>query len=300
MAVMVVGGSGFIGSEVTKALVKNGIDTISCDLIQPSIADGSKWMRADILELTSIERILFEYEVDMIIHLVGLPAIEYCEKNPHFSFLLNVASVQNTLEAMRKADVKKIIFASSAAVYGLHADEPLRETKITAPKSIYGYHKLIAEETIKAYNRSYGISYVILRLFNVYGGNPYSGKDVISIFIRRAIKNEPLLVKGPRKFRDFVHVNDVAKAFLASLREDVLNEVINIGTGEKTTLGDVAQHIKEYFNNVKIIEEQTADDGTGLYADISKAKSVLKFEPIRSREGIGSHIAKYSQTVVVR
>jgi UDP-glucose 4-epimerase len=251
------------------------------------------------LELTSIERILFEYGVDTIIHLVGLPAIEYCEKNPHFSFLLNVVSVQHTLEAMRKGDVKKIIFASSAAVYGLQADKPLRETEITTPKSMYGYHKLIAEEAIRSYNYSYGIDYVILRLFNVYGGDPYSGKDVISIFIRRAISNEPLVVKGPRKFRDFVHVNDVAKAFLASSKEEIRNEIINIGTGEKTTLGDVAKYINEYFSNAKVIEEQTADDGTGLYADISKARSVLKFEPIRPREGIRSHVAKYSPTIAV-
>jgi UDP-glucose 4-epimerase len=296
---MIVGGSGFIGSEVTKTLIKNGINTIVCDLIQPSIVYGGKWIRADILELTSIERILFEYGVDTIIHLVGLPAIEYCEKNPHFSFLLNVVSVQHTLEAMRKGDVKKIIFASSAAVYGLQADKPLRETEITTPKSMYGYHKLIAEEAIRSYNYSYGIDYVILRLFNVYGGDPYSGKDVISIFIRRAISNEPLVVKGPRKFRDFVHVNDVAKAFLASSKEEIRNEIINIGTGEKTTLGDVAKYINEYFSNAKVIEEQTADDGTGLYADISKARSVLKFEPIRPREGIRSHVAKYSPTIAV-
>jgi len=297
---MVIGGSGFIGSEVTKTLTKNGIDAISYDLIQSSTTGEGKWIRADILELASIERVLFEYDVDTIIHLVGLPAIEYCEKNPHFSFLLNVTSVQNALEAMRKADVKKIVFASSAAVYSPHSNEPVRETGVVAPSSIYGYHKLIAEEAIRSFNHSYGIDYVILRLFNVYGGNPYSGKDVISIFIRRAIRNEPLVVKGPKKFRDFVHVNDVAKAFLASLREEVCNEVINIGTGEKTTLGDVAQYVKEYFNNAKVIEEQTADDGTGLYADISKAKSVLKFEPISSREGIRSHIAKYSQTAEVR
>ena len=300
MTVMVIGGSGFIGGEVAKALTRNGIDAISYDLIQSSVTGEGKWIRADILELASIERVLFEYEVDTIIHLVGLPAIEYCEKNPHFSFLLNVTSVQNALEAMRKADVKKIVFASSAAVYSPHSNEPVREADITAPSSVYGYHKFIAEQVIRSYNHAYGIDYVIFRLFNVFGGNPYSGKDVISIFIRRAIRNEPLVVKGPKKFRDFVHINDVAEAFMISLREDVHNEIINVGTGEKTTLGDVARYIKEYFDKVKVIEEQTSDDGRGLYADISRAKSVLGFKPIESREGIRNHIAKYSRVTAAK
>jgi len=293
---MVIGGSGFIGSEVVKTLTKNGVVTICYDLIQSgAVGDNNKWIRADILELPSIERIFFEYQVDTIVHLVGLPTIGYCERNPRFSFLLNVMSVQNALEAMRMADIKKIIFASSAAVYGLCRDEPLKETDPTNPDTIYGYHKLIAEQVIKSYSNSYGIDHTIFRIFNVYGGNPHLGKDVISIFIRRALQGEPLIVKGPKKFRDFVHVDDVAQAFLKASTKDVANTVMNIGSGVKTSLQRLAEIVKMYFPEVEVREEVASDDGTGLQADISLARSMLGFEPRNSEEGISAHVAKYAR-----
>ena len=104
-------------------MTDSNIETICYDLIHTDSASAKNhWIRADILELQSIERIFFEYKIDAIVHLVGLPAIDYCQKDPHFSFLLNVMSVQNTLEAMRLADIPKIVFASSATVYGNHSD----------------------------------------------------------------------------------------------------------------------------------------------------------------------------------
>lgn len=293
---MVIGGSGFIGSEVVKMLTENGVETISYDIIQSNTAgENNKWIRADILELPSIERIFFEYQVDTILHLVGLPAIEYCERNPRFSFLLNVVSVQNALEAMRIADVKRIIFASSAAVYGLQRDEPLKENDITSPNTIYGYHKLIAEQAIEAYKDSYGIDYAIFRIFNVYGGNPHVGKDVISIFIRRALKSKPLIVKGPNKFRDFVHVEDIAQAFLKTTTgKNVSNTKMNIGTGVKTSLKKLMGIVKTHFPKVEVKEEVTRDDGTGLQADISLARNMLRFEPMSPEKGINAHVATYA------
>jgi nucleoside-diphosphate-sugar epimerase len=102
--ILVIGGSGFIGSKVVEYLVKNNVDVLSCDIValNPIVQNLKlKLIRADILELSSIERIFFECDIDTVIHLVGLPAIDYCEKNPHFSLLLNALSVHNTLEAMK-------------------------------------------------------------------------------------------------------------------------------------------------------------------------------------------------------
>ncbi len=199
MAVIVIGGSGFIGSKVVEALTKNDVSVLSYDIISShALNEKIKRIQADILELPAIERLFIEYDVGVLIHLVGLPSVEYCEKNPHFSFQLNTLSVQNALEAMRRADIEKIIFASSAAVYGYSSKDPLKESDQTVPNTVYGYHKLIAEEVIKSYSNSYGLKYTILRLFNVYGGDPQTGKDIISIFIRRALKGEPLVVKGSK------------------------------------------------------------------------------------------------------
>jgi len=297
MTVLVFGGSGFIGSKVVECLTKNNVETLSYDVIASNFTgQKAKWIRADILELSSIERLFFEYEVDTVIHLVGLPAINYCEKNPHFSFLLNALSVQNTLEAMRKTDIKKIVFASSAAVYGYHSKVPVKETDPTNPTTIYGYHKLIAEHIIKSYHDSYGLNYVTLRLFNVYGGDPRIGKDVISIFIKRAAKGLPIIVKGPNKYRDFVHVNDVVNAFVKVALEDVSNVTMNIGTGKMTTLQEIADMIKKCFPKVEVKCEVPPDDGTGIIADVTLAKETLDFSPVDPQKGIYNHIASYANS----
>jgi len=291
---MVIGGSGFIGGRVVGALTKNKVDTLSYDIVNSySLDEKTKWIRADILELPAIERLFFEYDVEAIIHLVGLPSVGYCERNPHFSFQLNVLSVQNALEAMRKTDIKKMVFASSAAVYGYSSMNPVKETDLTKPSTIYGYHKLMAEEAIKSYCSSYGLNYVILRLFNVYGGDPHIGKDVISIFIRRALKGDPLLVKGGRKFRDFVHVNDVAQAFVKAVASSVSNTTVNIGTGKMMTLGEIAEIVHECFPNISVSYEKVEDDGTGIVADVTLARKVFDFSPMDPRQGIREHIESY-------
>jgi len=298
MPVLVFGGSGFIGSKVVECLLKNNIETLSFDIVASNMTrPNTKWIRADILELPSIERILFECNVDTVIHLVGLPAIDYCEANPHFSFLLNVVSVQNVLEAMRKTDIKKIVFASSAAVYGYHSKGSVKETDPTNPTTIYGYHKLVAEHLIKSYYHSYGLNYVTLRLFNVYGGNPDLGKDVISTFIRRAVRGLPIVVKGPNKYRDFIHINDVVNAFVKVALEDISNVTINVGTGKVTSLQEIANILKKYFPKVEVKYEVPSDDGTGIVADITLAREKLNFTPMDPQKGIDEYMASYANSV---
>jgi UDP-glucose 4-epimerase len=297
MTTLITGGSGFIGSETIKLLTKNQIEPISFDKLPSNNGcEGSKWINGDILNLPSVERVLSEYPIDTVLHLVGLPVVEACEKNPNLSFLLNVTSVQNTLEAMRLHDVEKIIFASSATIYGALQSDPIKESDPAYPNTLYGYHKLIAEHVIKSYAQSYGLDYTILRLFNVYGADPQIGKEVISIFIRKALKGEPLLVKGSQKFRDFVQVADVAQAFLKAHGKNGSKSVLNIGSGTKTSLGEIAQMVKEYFSEIKVTEESAPNDGTGLQADISLAKTTLNFGPVLPEIGIREHIAKYSKT----
>jgi UDP-glucose 4-epimerase len=296
MTTLIAGGSGFIGSETIDMLAKNGIEPISYDKIPSNNYKNSTWLNGDILDLSSVERVFSEYPIDTVLHLVGMPVVEACEKNPNLSFLLNVVSVQNTLEAMRIHDVRKIIFASSATVYGVYQLEPIKEGDPVYPNTIYGYHKLIAEYVIKSYARSYGLDYVIFRLFNVYGADPHIGKEVISIFIRKALKGEPLLVKGSQKFRDFVHVKDVAQAFIKAHRQGS-KSVLNIGSGTRTTLGQVVMMIKEFFPSINLIEEPAPDDGTGLQADISLAQRLLGFDPTSPENGIRQHISKYSKAL---
>lgn len=295
MSILVIGGSGFIGSRVTSLLNRNGIEVISFDIVRSNFSsENIKIFIGDILNLSSIRRLLFEYDISSIIHLVGLPSIGYCEKNPYFSFELNVLSVQNTLEAMRLADIRKIVFASSAAVYGYQTKTLVKESDPVMPNTIYGYHKLIGEELIKSYSNSYGLNYIILRLFNVYGGNPQVGKDVISIFIRKALKGEHIIIYGPNKFRDFVHVDDVANMFMKAVKTDVNNITVNVGTGKIVTLRRIAEIMKRVFPKLKVKYEYPKDDGTGIAADITVARRLFGFSPMDPERSIYNYVASYA------
>jgi UDP-glucose 4-epimerase len=292
--VLVTGSSGFIGRKVVENLNTNGAQTLSLDVIRSTSNGAANFLTADALNLPAIDRILFEHDCRTIIHLVGLPHIGSCEKDPNLSFQLNVLSVQNVLEAMRKNDARKIVFASSAAVYGYSSVTPIKETDSLNPNTIYGSHKLIAEEAIRSYCTSYGLNYVILRLFNVYGGDPHSGKDVVSLFIENALRGEPIQVKGPRKFRDFVHVDNVAEVFAKAATNNVSNKAVNVGTGKALTLQEIAEIAKLAFPNLTVKYENGDDDGTGLLADITLMQRLFDFSPKDPREGVSSHMLNYS------
>jgi len=289
--IAIIGASGFIGSSLVEALISQKREPLAIDIVKPK--GNHNWLIADIVEPATIERIFFEYSVETVIHLVGLPQIGLCEKDPQFSYLLNTQSVHNTLEAMRKTAVQKVIFASSAAVYGPY-DGVVSEEKEPTPNTIYGYHKYVSEELIKAYSTSYGINFTTLRLFNVYGQDPQLGKDVVSIFVRHAKNGEPLVVKGKNKYRDFVHVKDVTKAFIASIPAHANNRIINVGTGVKVTLGELVDIIREVLPRIKVKYEIAADDGKGLVADNELCRSLLNLAPINPHDGIKEHIKRYA------
>ena len=299
MAVLVVGASGFIGTIVSQRLSKRGIESIGYDLIQTDSGDQKTCVRGDVLDMQSIERVFLDYSIDATVHLVGLPAIAQCQKDPQLSFLLNVMSVQNTVEAMRKADIPRIIFASSATVYGDHDDQAKKETDAPQPTTVYGWHKLAAEKVIQSYSEAYGIKSVILRLFNVYGGDPKRGKEVVSIFINRGLKHEPFIVKGPGKFRDFVHIEDVADSFVVSLGSNHSDSLtINIGTGTQTTLKQLALMVGHFFPRSKVLTESTQDDGTGLWGNVHLAGETIGFSPRQPGVGIPDHVKKYAEQTV--
>jgi UDP-glucose 4-epimerase len=290
--IAIVGASGFIGSLLVESLLSEEREPLAIDIVKPKT--DRNWLIADIADTASIERVFFEYSVETVVHLVGLPQIDLCQKDPHFSYLINTQSVHNTLEAMRKTGVQKIVFASSAAVYGTRGGTA-SEKEIPSPNAIYGFHKYVSEELIKAYSVSYGIDFTILRLFNVYGQDPQVGKDVISIFLRQAKNGERLAVKGKNKYRDFIHVKDTVKAFAASLSARTRNSIINIGTGKKMTLEELVEMLREAFPKIKVEYQHSADDGTGLIADNELSRKILHLTPTSPREGIKEHIRRHAK-----
>ena len=188
-----------------------------------------------------------------------------------------VLSLQNVLEACRFSGKKKIVFPSSAAVYGITGDLPIKESFPLTPTNIYSWHKMICERMIQAYQKNHGIQYVILRLLNVYG---LGHKGVIDIFINKAKKGELIEAFGPYQYRDFVYAGDVAEAvYKAVVYDKAYNRCINIGSGKGVQIREILEMVCEIFAHAVWKEAKTEFEMYDSIADIMLAKILLDFSP---------------------
>jgi UDP-glucose 4-epimerase len=299
MTILITGGNGFIGSYVVRKLSYERIPVVILDKNESS-GNVKNTIKADINDLDVLINVMKNYEIKTVVHLAGFPNINECEKDPITSFKLNVMTTQNVVEAMRKTDIKRIIFSSSAAVYGYKKGEKISENVIPRPDSIYGFHKLMSEEIIKFYAEKYGIKFVIFRLFNVFGGDPTFKSDVVSLFIKQILNKQPLILMGPKKFRDFIHIGDVAEAFFKVCSSNIENNIFNIGTGVPITLKQLADIFKNIVPNTSVVVKETPDDGTGIYADIALAKNVLSFSPRDPIQTLSRYIQKHLTSLYFR
>jgi len=266
MRVLITGGAGFIGQHIKDRLLEAQCEVTIYDICQEN----------DVFNYYELQKAVKEHNI--IIHLVGFPDAGKAQNDPMTSYELNIQSLQYVLEACRSLGSKKIIFPSSAAVYGVTQNIPVSESYQTNLSSIYSWHKHICEEMIEAYHYNFDIDYVILRLFNVYGkGN----KGVINTFIEKAKKGEIIKVFGADQLRDFVHAIDVADAFYYSsiYWEEANNKTINIGSGEGTTIRELLQWITEIHSMTSIEYEEAPLVAYDSIADISLAKALLDFSP---------------------
>ena len=284
--VMITGGSGFIGQHLVKKFTESGQEVCNYDLQKlPTLRNSIKGDIFDFEKLKDITR-----ENDCIIHLVGLADGAAAQKNPMESFKTNVISLQNVLESCRLFGGKKIVFPSSAAVYGITQDLPIKESFPPNPTNIYSWHKYICERMIQSYHDNFGIDYVILRLFNVYGAGH---KGVIGTLLNKAKKDELIQSFGPYQYRDFVYAGDVAEAIhKAAIYEKVNNRIVNIGSGKGMQIRELLDLICEIFPNARwegVKERFTMYDSI---ADVTLAKILIDFEPHASREFMKEIIKK--------
>lgn len=261
MTVLVTGGAGYIGSTVVSELLKRGERVVSIDNLYRG---DYKYLRdrhgddanlrlvvGDISSINDLKRAL-EGVRDLrgIVHLAAVPGLERCRKDPSRAVATNVLGTFNVLEVARMMDVERFIFASSAAVYGVPKEAPIREGHPLKPINLYGVTKLAGEKLVEAFNYSYGLDTVVLRLGNVFGVGLFTyWETVIPRFVRLALEGKPLTIYGDGKqSRDFIHVLDVAKAVsLALNRDGVGGEVFNLGGGRAVSINDVAGVISEIF-----------------------------------------------------
>ena len=283
--ILITGGYGFIGSHIAEQLcAENSI----------SIIDNLSSGRRENIKGLNIERFLEKdirkkskefYKIfdgiDIVFHEAANIFINTSIEDPRYDAETNIVGLINVLEACRKREVKRIVFASSSAVYGGPISLPVKETHPLKPDSPYAVSKIAGEYYCKLYNELYGLETVCLRYFNVYGprqdpNNPYSG--VIAIFANNILNHLPLTIYGDGvQTRDFINVIDVARAnIIASESKKAIGKTLNIGTGQSTSINELAElmRTKETIINY---EPARLGDITESVADTTFTKSVLGF-----------------------
>jgi UDP-glucose 4-epimerase len=280
--ILVTGGSGFIGGHQVKKFAEHNYEVTNFDVMEPPypLSPTMKYVKGDIFDPASLEKAVDS--CDVVVHLVGLADSAVAQANPMKSFQLNVVSLQNVLDVCRKFGNKKIVFPSSAAIYGITDDLPIKENFPLKPTLMYSWHKVLCEKMIQAYQKNYGIDYVILRFFNVYGkGN----EGVIGIFIDKAKKGETIDSYGPFQYRDFIYAGDVVEAvYRAVAYEKSVNRIINIGSGKGVQIRDILNIICDIFPNARWNEKKADFIMYDSIADITLARILLDFNPHDSKE----------------
>lgn len=278
--ILILGGSGFIGTHVASRLVAEGQEASIFDVARPAKA-GVPFVKGDVFDAKSLAHAVAGS--DVLVDLIGLADVGVCQREPERSFRLNVASLAYVLEAARQTHVRKVVFPSSAAIYGKVETVPIDETQAPNPSTVYAWHKWMAELLLKSYRQSYHVGYVILRLFNVLGeGN----QGVVHHYVEMARTEKRIRGFGRDQLRDFVDASDVASAFhLAAVHPEVSDKVINIGSGDGVKIGDIAGMVASLVPGTKVEFEEKADYiPYHSVADITLARKLLEFEPRPGRE----------------
>ena len=276
--VLITGGSGFIGQHLTKRFLEGNQSVCVYDSQKTGIAVET--IVGDIFDVKTLTSAI--EKCDVIIHLVGLADAAVAQREPSKSFKLNLEALQNVLEACRLCGKKKLIFPSSAAVYGIVEDLPIKESFPLKPTNIYSWHKYLCENLVRGYHDNFQIDFVIPRLFNVYGER---NKGVINAFVEKAQKGETIETFGPYQYRDFIYVKDVAEAlYKAAIYDKAANRVINIGSGQGTQIREILDLVCEIFPQAKWMEKKSTFTMYDSIADIMQAKILLDFNPHTTRD----------------
>ncbi|MCK5264376.1 MAG: SDR family NAD(P)-dependent oxidoreductase [Candidatus Thorarchaeota archaeon] len=254
--IVVTGASGFIGSQLVDQLLEKGYDVIGID----NMRTGKKENLSDAMNNDKFQLLIadirdddlashIDSDVDVIYHLAAISSVTLSIEDPRLVNDVNASGTVNILELARKLNAKRVVFSSSAAVYGDPEEMPVREDFALKPLSPYAASKIAAEMYIRSYSSSYDIDSTILRYFNVYGPrqafSEYSG--VVSIFTNHALVNKPIKIEGDgEQTRSFVHVSDVARAtILSGELNAAIGATINISGKDLISIRRLAHLMKE-------------------------------------------------------
>ncbi|WP_142827204.1 NAD-dependent epimerase/dehydratase family protein [Planococcus soli] len=304
MKALVTGGAGFIGSNVVKFLIEKGWEIRVIDNLSTGSKDNLNGLDIDFIngdicnEKTALE--VCE-NIDVVFHLAACVGRQKSIDHPQLDSQINLLGTINILEGMRKKGVKRIIYSSSAAIFGELIETSIDEDHPQNANSPYGVSKLAAEKMILSYSEIYDITAICLRYFNIYGENQRFDLygNVIPIFAKRIFSKEPVTIYGDgEQTRDFVNVKDVARANYLAAVSNVETQVINLGSGTSITINKLLDIMKGISTVKVLVENQPmrAGDVRDCKANINKAYSLLKFDAqIELNEGLKEYMFWYRE-----
>lgn len=290
--ILIIGGAGFIGGHIAEQLIKKGYKVrIFDNLYRGDIKKFSHHIENGNIEFIEgdiryLSRLLDAFDgIESVFHQAA-DCINKSLQNPVESFNINVIGTTNVFEAARIHKIKKVIFASSASVYGDPKQLPMTEESPLNPITPYCIGKLATEHIARFYERFHKVNYIGFRYFNVYG--PRQNVDayytnVVILFIKRIMSGQAPVINGDgSQSMDFVHVSDIARANVFALETNVENEIFNLGTNISTTVKQLAGILIQASGKKDIIPQFTGKKSivNERKADYSKAKQMLGWEPL--------------------
>ncbi len=302
---LVTGGAGFIGSHLIERLLALGQEVVALDDLSTghrgnideavaasgAPADRCRFVERDIVDADAVAEAC--REVDIVLHQAALGSVPRSVKEPQETYARNVAGFINVLDAARDAGVSRLVYASSSSVYGDSPHLPKAEARIGNPASPYAATKRVNELYAEMYRRGYNLEIIGLRYFNVFGrrqapNGPYAA--VIPRWTRRLLAGEPCQIYGDGKTtRDYCYIDNVVQANLlaATAGAETARGVYNVAAGDATTLNELfglirsglAEKRPDVGSAEPVYERFRAGDVRHSYADISKARERLGYEP---------------------
>jgi UDP-glucose 4-epimerase len=289
---LVTGGAGYIGAHVVKNLLEHNLNVVVVDDLstgnKSKLSSNVNFYQFDIAQTDSLSKVMRENKVDGVIHLAAKKAVGESVLNPSLYYKENIGGLISLLEAMNNANVKKIVYSSSAAVYGSSQENKVKEDSETNPSSPYGETKLVGEWLLKADQSARNLQWVALRYFNVVGAGSNELGDsgvnnlVPMVFRALAKKQRPQIfgddyqTKDGTCIRDYIHVNDLAAVHQVAaqkLMQENYCGVLNVGRGQGFSVKEVLQTIEKVIGqdlNYEIVGRRSGDPSQTV-ADVTKS-----------------------------
>ena len=288
MTILVTGGAGFIGSHLVDTLVEKGYEVVVVDNLSGGslkfVNDGATFYQEDICNLDGLSQIFEKHHPKYVFHLAAQTNAMLSNSLPVEDCQENILGTVNLLELSRKFGVKKIVYSSTAAVYGEPLTDGIDENHINAPQCFYGVSKLSAEKYFQVFYDLFQLDYTILRYSNVFGPRQTAKGEggVVAVFLEHLFNDKtPTIYGDGTQTRDFVYVSDVVEANLAALLADYRG-IINISTGiECSVIGLYEKMSKLLSKSISpIFKEKKKGDIYRSYLLNSKAKATINWAPV--------------------